>query len=100
MSSSPYRRGHHPNSRNKKPGSVNSRDRRNKTGCVGVNLTSEHVRRTHDTVTRYYFQANCGKQKRRFRIDTLGKAAAFRAALQWRAERERAAKQTTISEIP
>jgi hypothetical protein len=89
-----YPRGHHPASR-KRRGQLCRRDRRNTTGCVGVSLTEAHVRRAHDVVTRHFFSAVAGAARRTFRIDTLGRAEAFRRAVAWRASYERSLTTTT-----
>jgi hypothetical protein len=73
--------------RGQKPGSIRHRDRRNKTGCVGISLVRTKLpsgRRCR------FFAAHLGKTNRKFNIDTLGRQEAWRRALRLRADYEKA----------
>ena len=61
-----------------------TRDKRNKTGCVGISIKHKKS----GSLRRAYYSARCGKGAAEFCIDTLGRAEAFRRALAARAEHE------------
>jgi len=71
----------------RKPGALCRINRASKTGIVGISLTAVAIKRARDTVKRYYWNAHFAGYNRRFCIDTLGKAVAFRAAVEWRTKR-------------
>jgi hypothetical protein len=60
---------------------VRSDHRRNRTGCVGISISRSKRGRT-------YYVANLGSTNRRYCIETLGRAEAFKRALQARAKHE------------
>jgi hypothetical protein len=67
--------------RGKRAGTLCSRDRRNRTGCVGISIVRTGGHR--------FFAAHAGGTNRKFNIDSLGKEEAWRRALRYRAEYER-----------
>ncbi|GEM_PF-5324673 len=73
--------------RGKRRGTLCSRDRRNRTGCVGISLVTTKVH-GHESL---FFAAHAGGTNRKFRIDTLGREEAWRRALQFRAAFEQRA---------
>jgi aspartate aminotransferase-like enzyme len=60
---------------------VRREHRRNRTGCVGISISRSARGKT-------YYVANLGSTNRRFCIETLGRAEAFKRALQARAKHE------------
>lgn len=66
-----------------------SKDRRNKTGCVGISEGVALRRRKNGSVScRRFYYVNIGSQSRRVNIDALGRAAAWRKAVRMRARYE------------
>ena len=75
------------------PSRLQATHKRCRTGCVGVSLRAKTVLLKSGPRTRFYFQACVGSATGRkrfpiFRIDTLGRAEAFRRAVRARAEYE------------
>ena len=62
---------------------VRTRHARNKTGVVGISLEYERARE------RRFFVVNLGRRHRRFCIETLGRAEAWRRAVALRSEHVR-----------
>ena len=71
--------------RGKTPGALCTRDKRNKTGCVGISLVRTNV--PSGRVYRFYSVHFAGTN-RKFNIDLLGKKEAWRRACELRAEFE------------
>jgi len=67
---------------------LRSKDRRNKTGCVGISETVIQARKNGRVSCKRYFYVQLGRQSRRFNIDALGRAEAWRRALRLRARHE------------
>ena len=74
-------------SRGRLPGALCHRDRRSRTGCVGVSYVETANGKAHGR-TRRFFAAHAGGTNRKFCIDTLGKQEAWRRALRYRATYE------------
>lgn len=62
---------------------VRTRHARNATGVVGISTEYERARRRH------FYVVNLGRRHRRFCIETLGRAEAWRRAVALRAEHVR-----------
>jgi hypothetical protein len=74
--------------RGKKIGTLCARDRRNKTGCVGISIVRTRI--TSSGRLCRFFAVHLGvRGNRKFNIDTLGRNEAWRRALQLRAEHEK-----------
>lgn len=71
----------------RQPGTLNRRDRRSRTGCVGVSYVE--TRNRPDGPLRRFFSAHAGGTNRKYCLDTLGKQEAWRRALKFRATYER-----------
>lgn len=67
-------------------GTLNTRDRRSRTGCVGVSYV-ETTRKGGKM--RCFFSAHAGGTNRKYCLDTLGKQEAWRRAVRYRAQYER-----------
>ena len=72
---------------NGKSGTICARDRRNKTGVIGVCLV--RTRLTSSGRACRFSAAHAGATNRKFNIDTLGREEAWRRALKFRADYER-----------
>jgi hypothetical protein len=69
--------------RGKPIGTLCTRDRRNRTGCVGISIVRTHI--PSGRVCRF-FAVHLGiAGNRKFNIDTLGRNEAWRRALKLRA---------------
>ncbi len=85
--SATYPIGKHPNSRRRR-GVLLKGDRRNRTGVVGISLVRT-ANGKRDGRARSFYSAHAGGTNRKFSIEQLGVAEAFRRAVEFRAAHER-----------
>ncbi len=71
----------------KPAGTLCAREKRNRTGCIGISLVVTANGKPHGC-KRKFFAVHAGGTNRKFCVDTLGREEAWRRAVKFRADYE------------